>query len=249
MLKQIASNVHHGKQNLQRAKPTIYACVAAVGVIGTAVLTAIGTKKAIDDISEAKKSNGEMNTSDKVIIAAPHYIPAVGICTGTVMLVFASNALNKKQQATMASAYALLERSYNELRKAVIDTVGEEKFQEIRSAIVRENCSEDIFEPVTDDGVWFYDPISHRNFVRTWDEMNAAQDAFIKLFEKYGYVDLNYFYDKLNLPETEEGIIYSWDSALMNDWKTESLVFGFEKTELDGGIEVYSILYPDMQEL
>ena len=249
MLKSIRSGMHNAQHKLMKSAPTICTFLAAGGVISTAVLAAIGTKDAIKDISDAKESNGDMNISDKAIIAIPHYIPAAGVGAGTIFLIFASNNLNKQQQATLASAYALLERSYNELRKAVLDTVGEEKFQEIRSAIIRNNCSEDVFEPLTDDGVWFYDPISHRNFVRTWDEMNAAQDAFIKLFEKYGYVDLNYFYDKLNLPETEEGIIYSWDSALMNDWKTERLVFGFEKTELDGGIEVYSILYPDMQEL
>lgn len=247
MLKQLFTAAHHGKVQFCRAAPTICTVLAAGGVIGTAVLTAIGTKNAMEDISKAKESNGDMNASDKAIIAIPHYISAAGVGIGTIVLIFASNNLNKQQQASLASAYALLERSYKELREAVIKSVGEEKFQEIKQEIIRARCT-DIPEDI-DDGVWFFDPLSGQNFVRTWDDMNAAQDAFIKLFEKQGYVDLNYFYDQLDLPETEEGIIYSWDSAFMTDYKTPNLTFGFEKTVLDGGNEVWTIVYPDLQEL
>ncbi len=249
MLKQLKVGMHRGGLQLKKAAPTICTILAAGGVIGTAVLAALGTKNAIEDISKAKESNGDMNTSDKAIIAIPHYVPAAGVGVGTIILIFASNNLNKQQQASLASAYALLDKSYKQLREAVIKTVGEEKFKEIKDEIVRMNCEEPRFDDV-DEGVWFYDPVSHRNFVRPWDEMNYAIQKFIECFEWNGHVDLNTFYDLLDLPETEEGMILFWDINFMTDYVTEGqLHFDFEKTVLDGGNEVYTILYPNIPEL
>ena len=66
--------------------------------------------------------------------------------------IFGSNVLNKRQQASLASAYALLDTSFKEYKKKVIDLYNEEADIEIRNEIAKDKYEEnDIFSKL---GYW-----------------------------------------------------------------------------------------------
>ncbi len=97
---------------LKRSSPTILCCIAAVGVVGTAVASVKATPKAMKLLKKATDEKGEELSKAEIVITVAHlYIPAAAIGAGTIFCIFGANALNKQQQARLMSAYALL-RNY-----------------------------------------------------------------------------------------------------------------------------------------
>lgn len=129
------------KQN----SPTILTCIASVGVIAVAVLSAKAAPKAVKIVEEEKQKRGIECSSTKESIAYnikfgwKPYIPVVVTAASTIVCIFSANSLSKKQQAALTSAYMMLESSYKEYRNKVKDIYGEEADKEIINAIVKDN--------------------------------------------------------------------------------------------------------------
>ena len=97
--------------------PTILTCIGAVGTIATAIFTARATPKALQLLEEAENKKGEKLTAlEKVRVAAPPYIPAALTCMASIACIFGANELNKRRQATLMSAYTLLNDAYYKYR-------------------------------------------------------------------------------------------------------------------------------------
>ena len=110
---------------------TILSWISVGGTIATAVMTGLATKKLIDKTIEEGKQKPET-----IFVI---YLPAIGVCVGTVICTLGANALNKKQQASMISVYGMLSQKFSKYRGKLIELHGEEEDQEITDAIVREN--------------------------------------------------------------------------------------------------------------
>ena len=101
------------KASIKNKMPTILTCLGGVGVIFTSVLTAKATPKALRIIDETERGKGmELSKWEKVRVTAPVYIPPVVIGSATILCIFGSNLLSKRQQASLASAYAFLDQTY-----------------------------------------------------------------------------------------------------------------------------------------
>ena len=124
------------KQFIKRNGSTILTCVGAVGVVATAVVAVQATPKALQLLELAKEQKGEELTKVEVLkVAGPIYIPAVVIGVSTISCIFGANTLNKRKQAALTSAYALLNSSYKEYKKKVVDLYGEEVDSHIKQEI------------------------------------------------------------------------------------------------------------------
>lgn len=107
-----------GRQ-LYRSSPTILTVVASVGVVTTTIMAVRATPKAIKILKEAELEKGEDLSKLEIIRAAgPIYIPSVLLGVSTIACIFGANALNQKKQASLMSAYAMLNESYKQYRKA-----------------------------------------------------------------------------------------------------------------------------------
>lgn len=134
----------------KRNGSTILAVVGAAGVIATAVLAAKETPKAKRILKEAEEEKGEELTKLEVVkTAAPAYIPALLTGAATIACIFGVKGLSGNQQASIASAYALLDRSYKEYRKKVNDIYGDDADDRVKDEIARDKYGE--VEPSTDD--------------------------------------------------------------------------------------------------
>lgn len=95
---------------------TVLTCLGSVGLVATTVLSIKATPKALQLIEEAKEEKGEELTKwEKVKVAGPKYIPTVLVGVSTLVCIFGANVLNKRQQASLISAYALLDESYKKI--------------------------------------------------------------------------------------------------------------------------------------
>lgn len=104
-------------RSLKKASPTILTCIGAAGVVATAVLAVKATPKADSLIKADSRRNHDGDPYAATKLEAVKscwkcYIPAAATGVATIICIFGANTLNKKQQASLASAYALVNRSY-----------------------------------------------------------------------------------------------------------------------------------------
>jgi hypothetical protein len=226
---------------LKRNSSTILTCIGAAGVVGTAVLAVKATPKALQLIEQAEAAKGEELTAAETIqVAAPSYIPAIVAGVSTIVCIFGANALNKRQQAALMSAYALLDSSYKEYKAKVEEMYGEEAGAQVRAEIARDHINEaDI--PDEDDGKQlFFDYFSGRYFRSTIETVQKAEYNLNRNLFTRDYAYLNEFYEDLDLEPLETGWAYGWskDVNYERHWQ-EWVDFIHEKTVTDDGLEVY----------
>ena len=88
----------------------ILTCIGAVGVVATSVTAVKATPKAIKLIEKREQEKGEkLTVLETIKVAGPAYIPSLAIGVSTIACIFGANGLNKKQQASIMRAYALLD--------------------------------------------------------------------------------------------------------------------------------------------
>lgn len=166
--------------NKSNIASTILTCVGAAGVIGTAILTAKATPKAMkicENLRNEREANLEEEPTklDYAKAAWKCYIPAIIAGASTITCIFGANVLNMKAQASLASAYALLDSSYKEYQKKVTELYGEDASNKVKDEIVREKyISEGVDgspELMHDDESLFFDMNTMQYFTSNLDDV------------------------------------------------------------------------------
>ena len=133
---------YKSKANFKHHAPTILTWLGAVGVVSTAVLAVKATPKALQVLEAAKDEKGEGLTAlEKVNVAGPLYFPAVLTGVATLACIFGSDALHRKQQAALMSAYTMLDSTYREYKRKVRELYGEEADVKVQEALEAESIT------------------------------------------------------------------------------------------------------------
>ena len=225
---------------LKRNASTILTVIGSAGVIVTAVSAVKVTPKALTLLENAKKEKGEKLTKlETVKIAGPAYIPSIIIGASTIACIFGANILNKRQQAALISAYALLDNSYKEYTDKVKELYGEDADGRIREELAKDEYDESDIE-MEDDKLLFYDEYSRSYFNAKMEDVIRAEYEINRLLAEYNGAFLNEFYELLNLPTTDYGDIFGWstDALMESTWKPW-IDFNHRKVELEDGMECY----------
>jgi hypothetical protein len=234
--------VHRTASFLKRNSSTILTCIGSAGVVVTAVLAATETPKAVILLEEAKQEKGEDLTKlEAVKTAAPAYIPAVLSGVATIGCVVGANILNHRQQASLMSAYALVENSYKQYRDKVIDLYGEEVDLHIKKEIAKDKYDE-VDIDLTEGKQLYFDDFSGRYFESTPELVQRAEYLLNKEASLHGYVCLNNFYELLDIPPVDGGDELGWSAnelqtACWSVW----IDFEHEKVLIDDDLECYII--------
>lgn len=197
---------------LKKNASTILTCVGGVGVVATAVMAVKATPKAHALIEQATEEKGEDLTKLEVVVAAgPAYIPAVVTGAATIAAIFGANALNKHQQASLMSAYALLDKSYKEYKDKVKEMLGMESHQEIVAEIAKDKYKEQKETiKVSEETRLFYDEYSKRYFEATDITVQRAEYNLNRNMVQRGYAYLNEFYVDLGMEPIDGGWELGW---------------------------------------
>ena len=232
--------LRQSKLFVKRNATTILTTVGAVGVVVTSVMAVKATPKALRLLEDAKREKGEDLTKLEVIAtAAPVYIPSVLVGTATIACVFGANVLNKKQQAAMMSAYALLDQSYKDYKKKVDELYGEGSNKEVEHEIVKDKYDESDLSIDDEDGKeLFYDAFSERYFRSTMADVLEAEYEINHILAQDCGVYLNEFYDQLGLDEVDYGDYLGWSTfELVETYWYCWVEFEHEKVTMDDGLE------------
>lgn len=224
------------KRFFKRNASTLLTIAGASGVIGTAVMAAKDTPKALKLLEDAKNEKGEELTNiEKIKAAAPAYIPTAITVASTIACVFSANIFSKRSQAALLSAYTLLDSTYKEYRKKTKELYGEESDKNISSEIVKDkyNCQE-----IDDGKQLFFDYYSMRYFESTMADVLKAEMEVNRLLQERMYVDINTFYDLLDLDPIDLNDEIGWSIEAGVVWQGYSwIAFEHEIVEVDGGME------------
>lgn len=239
---------------LKRNSATILTCVGAAGVIATTVTAVKATPKALALLETAKEEKGEELTKvEAVKIAAPSYIPTVVLGATTLACIFGANVLNQRGQASLMSAYALLDRTYKDYQGKVNELYGEEADQLVRAGIAKDKYEEQHVE-VIDGTRLYYDFYSGRYFNATPATVKRAEYELNRTLMLDDGVFLNEWYQHLDLEPLEHGWNFGWAACANSDmyWQTW-IDFNHEKTTMDDGLECIIVSfnqepYPDFED-
>lgn len=209
---------------LKKNSATILTVAAAAGVITTSVLSAKAAIKASRILAHKEEEKGEKLTFEETISAVwTIYILPIVAGVSTIACVFGANILNQRQQASLASAYALIENSYKEYKAKLKELYGEEAHNNIIDAIAAKKC-EDVYisagglesaynqeiESDTEPRL-FYDEYSGRYFESTIEKVLLAEYHLNRNYILRGFARLNDFYEFLGLEQTDYDEAVGWD--------------------------------------
>lgn len=236
---------------LRKHGGTILAVAASVGVVATAIETGRATTKAkhLLAVDEALRT---YNEDEQGIVEEPPikkeivqtcwkaYVPAMILGGGTIACILGSNALNKKQIASLTAAYMALGKTYQEYRRQVAEHVGAEQEQEILKDAHTDD--EDFVKMKSEEKLLCYEPISKRYFHATEAELLTAFYEVNHDFAINGYIALNELYGYLNLDFVPELDDRGWSIDYLGEmWDNYWIDFTYQKQHTDDGLEVYYV--------
>lgn len=223
---------------LRKHGGTLLAIGASIGVGLTMWETGKATVKATTFVTMNKDE--PMTKKEIVKDCWKFYVPAAVVGAGTVVCILGSNALNKKQLASMTAAYMALGKTYQEYRRQVAEHVGAEYEKEIykdAQSILKEPTSD-----MVEDKLLCYEPVSKRYFHATEAVLLEAFYSLNHDFALNGYASMNDLYNYLGLDYIPEGDLKGWCADyLAADWEYFWIDFSYLKQKTDDGLEVYYV--------
>ena len=206
-------------RKLKDKTPTILSCLAVVGVVGTVITAVRTTPKAIKRIEMLE------NPTKKDIFKATwtEYIPTAAMGVGTIICILGSNLLNKRNQAMLTSAYAVINSQFKRYSREVKNLFGEETHEKIMHDIIVEDAADVqimlptitkntsmLFDKDDENELLFYDIMSKRYFKSTIGNVMAAIHHLNRNFCMGADPEVNMYYDFLGLSEVEYGNNVGW---------------------------------------
>ena len=233
--------ISNSKIFLKRNSSTILTCVGVIGVAATAVVSARDTIKAVKLIEEKEGQNTKHRKKEKIGVAVQAYIPTFVVGLSTVACVLGANILNKRTQASLASAYALVDRSYKEYRDRAKEIYGEESDKMIKKGIADHNYK--LIDNIdNEDGTQtFFDFYGLQFFNSTIEDVQNAEKGVNELFAKRGYASLNDFYKLLNIDSLDTDNIVGWSKKAGQVYGYDQILFSHDIVNTEQGTTFFTI--------
>lgn len=246
------------KITIQKHMPAILTYAGVCGVVGTTVRAVKATPKALKIIEhekicrskehyneEIKEWTGDdLTPKDVFALTWRCYIPSIMFGLSTIACIISIHALDKRSQASLTSAYAMLNEAYKQYRDAAKVVYGEDADAKIQAEIAKDTfISADgiaVYSPDSDfsEKILFYDFFSKRYFESTLAAVLNAEYHMNRNLQLRGYSTINEFYEFLGLDGIKLGDEMGWGiDELITNCGCLWLDFENHKTTMDGGLE------------
>lgn len=234
---------------LRRSSPPILTALGIVGVVCTAVTAVRATPKALQLI-KAKKDELEtdkLTPMELVQTTWRCYIPSALLGVGTVACIIGIGVMDKRNQAALTSAYAMLNESYKQYRQAAKKVYGNNADNKIHATMAKDAlvASSDwgyqVYNMNMDpesEQLLFYDLSSKKYFTTTMAAVLNAQYHVNRNLTLKGDCSLNEYLSFLGVDEVAKGDQMGWDITYMvEEMDCYWLDFDNHKTTLEDGLE------------
>lgn len=220
---------------LGRNASTILTCMGAGGMIGTVVLAIKATPEAKKKIEKA-----HAETKKEIVEACwKDYIPTAAAGIGTLVCFFGANALNRKQQASLISAYAALDKTFRKYRAKVDDIFGKGADKAVMHEVEKDEERDE--EVPWDEVQTFYIPGHNEFFESTMRKVQEAEYHLNRNFILRGCASFNEFLEFLGLEQHADERI-GWDTYSGAEFYGYQWIDFYHETRvLDDGLQVTEI--------
>lgn len=210
----------------KRNASTILTCIGAGGMVATVYLTAKATATAVHRIDEARIDKidvtgdneifPELTVMETVQLCWKDYIPPVVAGTSSLVCIFGANALSRKQQASLATAYTALANVFENYRGKVRDICGPKTDEMVVNAIIQEEKDKEDDNPPWDtiqlfgidcDGKMIF-------FKATMNTVLNVEYDINRMFVLQGIVTLNELLGMFDLDAMEGGDLIGWEEYI-----------------------------------
>ena len=187
---------------IKRNSSTILTCLGAGGFVSTVVLAIKATPKAMDKIQDAAIAKGEdilagrregtvkkctggfempkLTVLETVMACGKEYLPTVAVGAASLVCIFGSNVLSRRQQASMAAAYTALASAFEGYHDKVKTICGPDTDEMIVRAMEQEKQDAEDDRPPWDEIQTFYlecNGCAPKFFERTMEQV--GEDCYI----------------------------------------------------------------------
>lgn len=228
--------VRTGINTLSSNSPAILTAFGAVGVVGTAVLTAKASFEAADRIAKEefkrKLEHGEptpFTKVEKVKLVWPLYITAVSSGVLSCGAIVMSHRISSRRAAVLAAAYAMNEKKLDEYQEKVKQKFGLAKEKDARDEIQQEKIARDVengqmFLDPNAGKVWIKDDYTGRYFQGNIEDINRAVNEINRevLNSMGNSATLSNFYESIDLEPVSTSDYFGWNTNELCeiDWST-----------------------------
>lgn len=245
----------NAKLFIKKNAGTILSVMGSIGVVATAITAARAAPKAIKLLDDAREEKGsKLSKMEIAQIGFKTYLPVGLVSAATITCIMSANVLSHNKQANITSAYALLDQSYKDYRRKVIEMYGEETDHKIIEAIAVDRAKEvhisasymfDNVDLSLDDrsgkpALW-YEEYSKRFFEATIEQILSAEYHLNRNYILRGCATINEMYDFFGLDPVEWGDDLGWEPMDESEFWIE---FNHFKAKLDDGTEFYILDLP-----
>ena len=194
-----------------RNSPYILVGMGIAGMATTTVLAVQATPEALRLIDAYKKETNKSKLTiwETVKVAWKCYIPSAIVGGASTGCVIGGTHISGKRTAALAAAYGLSETVLKEYKDKVVETIGEQKEEQIQESIAtdqlnRKIVSNNIVFPAGTGNTWVYDPLMDRLFESTRKTIEDAELVINRRLRDEMFVPLNDFYYELGLKPMED---------------------------------------------
>lgn len=168
---------------VDKNSPAILTGISVVGVGTTAVLTAVGTVKSMNDIFDKDEEEGSFidtaTKMDYVKLCWPNYIPAAISAAATISCMLGSQHINSRRQAALAAAYEIADNALRDYKQKVVEQIGKNKEKKVQTAVDSEAYdknppSHDFLASLADNDLIFRDSMTGQYFKSNIDKVRQA---------------------------------------------------------------------------
>lgn len=202
--------------------PAILTALGAIGVVGTAFLSAKAAVASVDHIRDEEFAGDNLPTAqlsvkDKFGIVWRYWVLPVTAGALSVTCIVAANSISTRRNAAAIAALGISEMALREYRDKAVEIHGKNKEKEIYDAIAKDKVAEnppgdDIILAISDDKkVPVLEQMAGRWFVSDMESLRKAQNDIGDMVRISDYALLNDFYDLVGLPRTQLGDELGWN--------------------------------------
>lgn len=234
---------------IRHASPSILTVLSIAGVVGTTVTAVRATPKALHLIKDKKKELDvdQLEPKEAVQTTWKCYIPSILIGMGTVTCIIGIGCMDKRNQASLMSAYAMLNESYKQYRKSAKIVYGEDADDKIHAEMAKDamvstyDWGYQVYNMDMDsesERLLFYDLSSKKYFRTTMAAVLNAQYHVNRNLAIRGDCSLNEYLSFLGVEGIDGGDDLGWGiSYMVEEMDCYWLDFDNYKSTLEDGLE------------
>ena len=198
----------------------ILTALGVVGTLTTAYLAAKASYQASYLVSREEealeRTQDPLTLSEKTKLVWTLYTPAVASGTVTVTAIIFANRISAKRSAAYAAAYSVLEASFTEYQKKVVEQIGSRQDKALRDGLAQEKVTDNPPSKnqiiVSSGNVLCCELYTGRYFTSDMETLRSAQNETNSKIINELYTTLGEFYDLVGLPKTTHCDDLGWNS-------------------------------------